>query len=371
MTRLSALLIGALILAVSSVSTAEQASGVISPTSSSPVEVKPGGLVQVFVRLRLHLTPPPGVQQPAARKGWRAELIARDAVAPRGETGIVTYPATVIRIRPTTEGTYRVSIGLVPWILPGLYDLRVIGPGFFDEQPSAVAVGGIPAIGSTGSIDETRLVRIGDDTIEIRNTGPGPARFAFKLIVSANLPGLAVRFADGTREPIHPDAVSWAEPDDGKGARRKVLHCAVVVPGADAEGPGRRIVRWSPVDATPCRAHVSWRGDKVGIDPMEWTDLEMIIDGFNPVTVIWNFGDGESSVGRKTRHRFMLVKTAAVEVTAFDAHGRECRASAAARINLPLERNRCNCRTIGVRGAEQSGLFEKLRFFLFPTAFGE
>ncbi len=327
-----------------------------------------GGLIQVFVQLRLHLTPPPGVQQPAARKGWRAELVARDAVAPEGETSIITYPARVIRIRPTTEGTYRVSIGLVSWILPGLYDLRVIGPGFSAEQPRAVVVGGIAG---TATTDETTLVRTGDDTIVIRNTGPDPASFSFKLIVPTSSPGLAVRFAGGKREPIRPDAVSWVEPNDGKGTKRKVLHCTVVVPGLGAEGPGQRIINWSSVDAVPCGARVSWPGENTGIDPMEWTDLEMVVDHFNPVTVIWDFGDGESGVGQKTRHRFMLVKTATVEATAFDAHGRECRASAVAGINMPLERTRCDCKAVGVRGVGRDGLFEKLRFFLFPAAFGE
>ena len=77
--------------------------GIVLPDKRAPAE-RVTDLLEVQVRLRLPLTPPPGVQQPAALKGWRVILARRDILTPRGERTAARYALPVMRLRPMGSG---------------------------------------------------------------------------------------------------------------------------------------------------------------------------------------------------------------------------------------------------------------------------
>ncbi len=315
--------------------------GIITPKTSSPSEIDPGGMLQAIVRLRLPLTPPPGVQQPAAREGWRATLKRRDAFAADGGSTTIEFPATVVRIRPASSFSYRISIEIVPWMLPGRYDLLVSGPGFVAEQPQSVVVG--EGVTETQRSD-LEIRQIADNVVTATNSSSAPHHWTFDIVLPATLAGLDVRAGD---ELLRPNAVAWAEWPTHSGATRRALHFEIIVPGATSKSPGRKTVTWSPVETQPCGAEIKWSGGRGSIDPMEWTDLRFHAPGFETVSVIWRFGDGESDAGRKVRHRFLLSDTATVSAAAFDVFGRECRSKAQANLDVPLKRSTCACHTAG------------------------
>ncbi|MCP4600210.1 MAG: hypothetical protein GY847_06685 [Proteobacteria bacterium] len=325
--------------------------GIISPLASSPARVDPGGLLQAIIRLRLPLTPPPGVQQPAARKGWQASLKRRDTFAKKGESTVIEYTAEVIRIRPNVSKTYRISIELKPWIPGGLYDLSIVGPGFSAEQSGAVMIGKHSSNSRTSGIDITRE---GINTIEVLNRNPEVYPWTFDLIVPADSPGLVVKMG---KQRLKPKSAVWAEiPHPGK-ATRRLLHFEVNLPGTGTSGSKKQTIAWSDVKAGNCRAQVIWDKVQDVIDPMAWIDLEMATGSFDPTSIIWNFGDGKSDFGTKVRHRFILSNIAEVKAAAFDSFGRVCQVSASSRLNLPLERSGCECSHVNSPGTSQFSLF--------------
>ncbi len=325
--------------------------GIITPKTSSPSVVEPGGTLQAIVRLRLPLTPPPGVQQLAAREGWQASLRRRDVFAADGGTTKIEFPAAVIRIRPASGFNYRVTIEVVPWMLPGRYDLLISGPGFAAEQSQSVVVEKSVTEANRNNLN---INQIADNVAQATNPSTTPHRWRFDIVAPAALAGLDVRAGD---EPLRPNAVAWAKPLARGEASSRALHFEIVVPGATAESPSRKTVTWSPVEATPCGGEIRWGGGSGNVDPMDWTDLRFHAPGFEPISVIWQFGDGETAAGREVRHRFLLSETAMVQAAAFDAFGRECRASARANLDIPLERFTCTCH---IAGASHHGLLSRL-----------
>jgi hypothetical protein len=316
---------------------------IVSPTTSEPVGAEPGGLVQILVRLRLPLTPPPGVQRLEALEGWRISVKSKDAVTAAGRQVIITYPAHLIRIRPAEKDLYRISVELAPWALPGRYDLSVEGPGFSAEQPDAVSVGRPQPIEQRQGVETTRL---DSDSLILKNMLSHSVTTIFDIVVPARLPGLAV---DIDKSSATPSVIAWAAPPDLGRIESRVLRFDVEIPAAIGSEPGRTIIKWSGVEKKTCRARIDLIDADEGIDPMSSTDLRMAAEDFAPIAVIWDFGDGKWGVGNEVRHRFLTSEKATFGAAAFDRFGRVCKAVVTERLVLPVERSGCSCGSIGAR----------------------
>ena len=107
----------------------------VYPRPGLPALVSAGEALITRVRVPSPLTPPPGVQQPRALLGWRAELAGHalpldaavtDELAARAQR----YVLEVIDVRPDGASTllYPAAIPIPAWIAPGTYDLALWAP---------------------------------------------------------------------------------------------------------------------------------------------------------------------------------------------------------------------------------------------------
>lgn len=104
-------------------------SQLLYPRPGFPAVVRAGQRLTARVRLAAPLTPPPGVQQEKALRGWSATLEGRATwQAPRAEH---RHPLRVADVRPDTRVStvFRASVDLPPWLPPGTYDLALQVPG--------------------------------------------------------------------------------------------------------------------------------------------------------------------------------------------------------------------------------------------------
>ncbi len=99
------------------------------PRPGLPAVVRPGHRLTLRVRLAAPLTPPPGIQQEKALRGWAASLVGRPTWRWPGAEH--RYPLRVADVRPDGRQTpvFRASVDLPPWIAPGTYDLVLRVPG--------------------------------------------------------------------------------------------------------------------------------------------------------------------------------------------------------------------------------------------------
>jgi hypothetical protein len=103
------------------------------PRPGLPALVEAGQVLIARVRLPSPLTPPPGVQQERALRGFGAELIGHArAIGAGGRAPLKQrYPIEVVNVRPDASASlvYRVSLPIPAWAAPGTYDLELSAPG--------------------------------------------------------------------------------------------------------------------------------------------------------------------------------------------------------------------------------------------------
>lgn len=104
-------------------------SQLLYPRPGLPAVVRAGQRLSTRVRLAAPLTPPPGVQQEKALRGWSASLEGQSTWrVPQAEH---RHLLRVSDVRPDTRVStvFRASIDLPPWLPPGTYDLVLRVPG--------------------------------------------------------------------------------------------------------------------------------------------------------------------------------------------------------------------------------------------------
>jgi len=120
------------------------------PQAGLAAYANPGQPLVLRVKVPAPLTPPPGVQQERALRGWLFELVDEDAIAVGGARH--HYRLRVEDVRPDGQSTlvYRVTVQLPPWLAPGTYDVRLRAPGSEDIRVRAgVRIGaGAPRLGT-------------------------------------------------------------------------------------------------------------------------------------------------------------------------------------------------------------------------------
>ncbi len=307
--------------------------GIVSPGSAAPAVVAPGKTLFVLVRMKLPLTPPPGVQQPAAKKDWRAELKKR-MIRSDGALQLIAFNAHVVRYRPERDDVYRVTVEVSPWTPPGIYDLFLFAPGTEEVASAAVHVG--------GEQGTARLNAVGQNHFHLINESKQPVRYNFSLVLPEKVPGVRVEL-DG--KVVKPDFAGSVGTQSG--SRDRVLEFGVSIDAATEMGPGQRSITWHAVKPAPCQGTIEFNLDPQKIDPTMRTGLSFKTDGEKPAFVAWDFGDGTRAVGETTSHLFMLTESVKVRAWGFDHHGRLCPAEAMARVTKPLDRSDCACRQAG------------------------
>jgi hypothetical protein len=316
--------------------------GIVSPSSGNSIVTEPGRAVQIIVRLRLPLTPPPGVQQPEAINGWSVSLKRRTKYALSGAESDIEYPAKVIRIRPAGNDLYRIVARLLPWMSPGEYDLVIIGPGFSAQLLRGVQVGLAHRGELTGvEIDSQygpRMIRVSNHTGESQTV-------VFDFVIPANYPGLKVEVDGVMAQPV---TVTWSGlPRKGKEPDR-LLAYSVTVPCQDENGRGFRKISWLKTDVRECVGRIDLNGDVAMIELLKWYELEYSCPSREFKAVIWSFGDGQWEEGLSVRHRWLLKEPAEIQVSAFDEFGSVSRARLDISRDLSQQHKGCSCSRVSI-----------------------
>lgn len=320
---------------------------ILSPTAASPALVSGEGVIEIQVRLLLPLTPPPGVQQPKANKGWRVTLILPDAYTLDGRRVACRYEHKVMRLRPVEHDVYRLTVEVMPWLVAGRYDVQVTGPGFFSMRPAALI------IGEASSNPGTRVLSvaaIGSNVLEISNSAS--SLDTVKIRLNDDFPGIAVRSPEG--EAVPPTDAAFASYSEKHGPRGTLLSYPVALPSPP------RPVRWRWIRANPrtCGGRIEWREDDEAADTMDWRDLTYL-PASSVEKVIWRFGDGRWGVGERIRHRWLLSNEATVTATDFDAQGHRCATTVKKNLNTLRQGIGCTCEAPSAHGGKSPlwGLF--------------
>jgi hypothetical protein len=113
----------------------------IAPAAGQPARALPGGVLQLLVEVATGLTPPPGLQEDRAHRGFSISLCARGL--PLGAPERSCFPLVVRNVRPVDARSlrYRIEAPLPVWVAPGRYDLALRFPGGQVELPAGVEVG--------------------------------------------------------------------------------------------------------------------------------------------------------------------------------------------------------------------------------------
>lgn len=342
------LTIGAAVFAIAPcpADTNEQAAalGILSPTVGAPVVVGDADILEARIQLRLPLTPPPGVQNPAAVAGWTVTLERHDLITPTGERTRAAYTFPIMRLRPVdAEDVYRITVELVPWLPAGRYDLAITGPGFRAIAPGAVWFDAPPrAIPSAVEIvpQETGFAVLNKTSRKRSHT--------LLLALTKKTSGVHL-FVDGKRQ--RPDSASFSSIENNHPGAGRVLSFSLVLPPTTEGGTsGRRDVRVVPIDATPCGGTIVWPDTEKVAGAIAWRNLRWSSDTSSdppPVAVIWDFGDRRWGIGRSVRHRWLLQNEVAVNGFAIDEFGRTCHATSRYQLNTLKSGRGCSCTAIG------------------------
>jgi len=332
---------------------------IVEPSGDAPAEIAAGDSFRAIARLRLPLTPPPGVQQPRVWEGWRVLLSRRVEITLDGASSLIEFPARLVRIRPREEDRYSITAETPPWLPPGRYDLAITGPGFEGLAAESIVVVGE---GREAHAARAEWRMSGDATAELVRVGPRGGVVVLEVVApdtSLGLRATSVDDATGERRRATLVAATWtsAPGPSGRG-RARLLRYAVELPRVWRGEVHGFTVELERVAGSECRSRIRWGTTSERVGPTEWREL--YFEGLDdPVSIAWDFGDGEHGVGRRVRHRWIFSDEAQVSATGFDRIGTACSATTSAGVELEASRG-CGCASAG-RHARLGGL---LGFFL-------
>ncbi|MFO8073965.1 MAG: hypothetical protein R6V85_19045 [Polyangia bacterium] len=326
------------LLAASVESLAERVDRIVSPGPEHPLEVAPGRAFSAVLRMRLPLTPPPGVQQSRAWNGWSAVLTREAAAAFSGAERRLEYQLRLVRVRPRGSGMYRAVLVPPAWIAEGRYDLEIRAPGFGSRAPRSVIVSRLRQR-SARCVETLPLTRTGPGRFEI---GKRPGACVLEIAIPADAAGVSVELGKRT---IEPELVAWcAVPRSAKGSRDRVLQFF----GEGIQGGSLTIERVEEARGGGCC--IVWAGAEHGAGGIEQLEGVYRRDG-ESVSIAWDLGDGCWAAGERVRHRWMLDRGARVTATGFDRFGRSCTAVTRAPSGSRPERGGCGCEVAGANRA--------------------
>jgi len=181
---------------------------IVYPRVGLPALVAAGEVLVARVRLPAPLTPPPGVQQPRALAGWRAELHGHAFALWGAAPAEHRHRLEPIDVRPDAASTllYRVSLRVPAWVAPGSYDLALWAPGGAGQARSLVRVldAGAPPrlawIDTRERLAQPEPAALPVDVWLIDRAGPEPRMHADPAaapLLELAVPALALRVGSG------------------------------------------------------------------------------------------------------------------------------------------------------------------------------
>lgn len=295
---------------------------IVTPSQTTPAIVSDIDTIEIKVRLRLPLTPPPGVQQPAANKGWRIALSRDDFVNQSGQLDHIRYTLPLLRLRPFQEDIYRIVVELPPWLPDGHYDLTVLGPGFSATKPQAIRKGTPKTIlPKNTNVPNMLSIEATLDTVHL------------PIIISKDVMGIRVAHQDTVLLPQ--TIVPALLPDNG--SRVAFYHLS--------SGPARSLRIEQIKKSPPCQTSFKWQSLSPN-ETLEWRNLT-VQSPSHPQSTIWDFGDGRYGEGEQARHRFLLHNKAKVTVMTYDINAAVCTHQQEISLNPLKLSNGCGCTLIG------------------------
>ena len=305
---------------------------IISPGGDTPTSIAPDNTFEVHLVLRLPLTPPPGVQQFAANKGWHVTLSRDDFSDHQGRPARLRYTFPIMRLRPFEKNAYRITVETAPWIPDGLYDLTVTGPGFHGEAKKSIRKGASTPDGNKSQVTPLSVDGGVDKPL------PGGDRFLTGIVIPGSTPGVRLS-RNGTPIPLT-NVVPATLPDTGARLvmfeiERESLHSP----------PHTLPFALETVKAAPCNIDID--GESAGPNrALEWRMLTLS-SPTPALSVIWQFGDGRFGEGNAVRHRFLLPNTATVTVNVYDQIARRCTLKKRIELNTIRKTTGCGCFLVG------------------------
>ena len=332
---------------------------VVFPDAAHPAVVGADRLLEVHASLRLPLTPPPGVQQTAAVRGWRIVLTAKNGWNLDNTPASVRYELPVMRIRPLKGDVYRILAEPPPWLAEGRYDVAVQGPGFNASSRNAVI---IPGASGTEPPRFATLMNTAADHTFLLTAEPDDASqpSCLRIVLPKSMPGISVTYNGAALSPS--EMTFAALPITG----------ARVLTFSLPKQPSGKIpmrLQWSAVSAAPCDGRILL-SEAVKNDAMAYRDLTFRTSR-QPKSILWDFGDGRYGIGASVRRRWMLTDEARISAWAIDDNGRVCEDHRIVKLNELARENGCSCTAVGnLSDARRTGRYAAF-FFLFLAAFGE
>jgi hypothetical protein len=112
---------------------------IIYPQPDLPALIEAGDELVTRVRLPAALTPPPGVQQERALRGWFAELVGQ-GVALAGAPASHRHSLAILTVRPDSGSSliYRIRVLVSAYVAPSVYSLLLRTP--FGERWAELSV---------------------------------------------------------------------------------------------------------------------------------------------------------------------------------------------------------------------------------------
>ena len=297
-------------------------SDILAPTMHAPIAVpvatSTGAMVQLTLRTRSPLTPPPGVQSDTTWLGWSATLRRSAHMAMPGTSAHLAYAARIVRIRPL-DGLhqYTVWLRLSPWTPAGRYDIELQGPGFRFSRPQALCVGACEAA-------ETPLSFVAQDAAQdghrnsvrfrIRNSGTRTWQGDVELAI-AGPEGVRLYRADNTSLPLVNATFARCT------AACSVHNARLLVFRADWP-PGDTYVRASLSDGADAQSETVSPASPHALDSAISAHCLLGTAAASDTPLLWDFTDGDAAVGPRVCHRWTHTLRARARIHAFDAEGR-------------------------------------------------
>jgi hypothetical protein len=310
---------------------------IISPSQESPLHISRGQDLKVKVKLRIALTPPPGVQQKKALLYWKAWLLNPYPGIPyQTKKTKEVYPLEIKAIRGSSHPfIYIAEFKLPPWIPENRYHLKLKGPGLSSISKNSVFIKG-----KLSKRDKQREVFLSQKMFLIEK------RYKNKALV--------LKIKNNSSKRIR----SWLKfiiPWTPRGYILKDLRTKRIIPLAQVgilnfrkNKRPQRIVYYYPIDLAPLGEVFFQFKKRAGLNPLrskiyvsrqkvragEAVNFRAYTSKRNIIEYFWDLGDRTYKEGRWISHRFMDIGRFKVFVFVFSRFGESASAYLSLKVHL-------------------------------------
>lgn len=297
--------------------------GLLAPREDAPARVAPGGRWFLHVRTGTGLTPPPGLQEPRAHRGFGVRLCARGL--PLGAEAYSCFALPVRDVRPVDSHSlvYRVEVPLPAWVAPWVYDVGLRFPGGSDEAAAALIVepsaSGRAGTGGAAEGEGAALAARGRHVLDPERAGLFEAlgsSFRLRAPAGVHPAYFRVHLGPGAGVEAPGAAVSFYPRVDDRGAFSDgALAIVQLAPGASTTLVRLSRPPRSDYRLAPARAYAG-----------QTVELEVLgVAEHAPARVFWWLGAGEGAIGARVPARFVHRRPEPVGAVVLEPDGRATR----------------------------------------------